>query len=465
MNSLRAIWNWLDERTGITDLVKPMLEHLVPPGSKWWYVFGSATLFAFIVQVVTGIALATVYTPSAGQAYASVKFITEVAPWGRLVRGMHYFGASGMIILAVIHMTRVFLMAAYKYPREVNWLSGVVLLALTVVMGFTGQLLRWDQNAIWTAVVGAAQAARLPVLGPWLVQGFLSGDTVSSATLGHFFALHVFILPGLLIAVVGLHLHLVLRNGISEPPRVGDPVDPRSCRANYDAMLKREGVPFWPNAAWRDLMFGFLVMTGIVVVAWMYGPPPAGGQPDPSILEAQPRPDWYLLWYFAVLALVPHHAEDFVIILAPVVAGLVLIVVPFISNRGERHWRKRPLAVISVLFAAMCIGALGRIGAQAKWTPDFEAKPVPPEIIGATTGPVNAGGVVFNTRGCLYCHAISGYGGTRGPDLTRVGDRLVRDQLVIRILNGGYDMPAYAKILTPAEMDDVVAFLQTRQEK
>ncbi|MCX7007511.1 MAG: cytochrome b N-terminal domain-containing protein, partial [Kiritimatiellaeota bacterium] len=170
MKHWQKILKWLDDRTGLGALVRPLLEHRVPPDAKWWYVFGSATLFAFLVQVSTGIALATNYAPTAGQAYDSLRYITEVAPFGRLLRGMHYFGASAMVLLVVIHMTRVFLMAAYKFPRELNWVSGVVLLGLTLLMGFSGQLLRWDENAVWSAVVGAAQAARAPVIGHWLAQ-------------------------------------------------------------------------------------------------------------------------------------------------------------------------------------------------------------------------------------------------------------------------------------------------------
>ena len=427
-------------------------------------MFGSATLLAFLIQVVSGIALATVYVPSSGEAFNALQYITQEAPWGNVVRGIHYFGASAMVFFVAVHMIRVYLTAAYKFPREMNWVSGVVLFGLTIVMGFTGQLMRWDQNAVWSAVVGAEQAARVPLIGEWLVNVFLSGSNIGTATLSHFFVLHVFVVPGLVIAIVGFHLYLVLRHGISEPPVAGHPVDPQNYRQSYEDMLHRIGVPFWPHAAWRDAVFGVVVLAVVVLLAAWVGPPLLDHPPDPSNIVANPRPDWYMLPYFALLAYLPHHAENYVIVLAPLLGSLILFAVPFISNRGERSWKRRPWAVPIVIFAVSCLGVLGWKGTYAPWSPDFNAKPIHDKIIGATDGPVHAGGVVFNTKGCLFCHTISGHGGQRGPDLTDVGDRLTRDQLVIRIMNGGYNMPAYSNNLTPEQLDSVVAFLQSRKE-
>jgi ubiquinol-cytochrome c reductase cytochrome b subunit len=459
---LRGSWNWLDDRLGISGLVGPAMKHLVPPGARWWYVFGSATLCAFIVQVVTGVALAFSYIPSTSQAYETLHFITDEAPFGRFLRGMHYFGASAMVLMIGAHAVQVFLFGSYKFPREMNWVTGVLLLAFTLLMGFTGQLLRWDQTAIWSVVVAAEQAGRVPLIGDWLAHFTLGGSTVGGATLSRFFAIHVFVVPACIFAFVGVHLMLVLRHGISEPPKPGKRVDPKTYRQEYESLMKKEGCPFWPDAAWRDVVFGVGTIAAIALLSLAFGPPELGKPPDPSIIAADPRPDWYLLWYFAVLALLPHGMENYFMVFGPLLAGVVLILLPFLSNRGERSPRRRPWAVASVVMIVTMIGSLWVAGVHSDWSPNFNARPLPPNVVGATSGPVFEGAKLFHSKGCLNCHLIDQYGGRRGPNLSAVAARLVRDQMILRIANGGVNMPAYASSLTPKEMDDLVAFLQTR---
>lgn len=465
MKIIDDLITWFDERTGLKQPFIDMVTHLVPPGSKWLYVFGTAILTSFIVQVVTGIALMTSYVPSAGDAYESIRYISTQAPFGRLLRGMHYFGASAMIVFAIIHMLRVYLTGSYKFPRELNWLTGVALLFFTLAMGFTGQILRWDQNSVWTVAVGAEQALRAPFVGKYLANILISGGMFGSATLSHFFVLHVFLLPGILIGAIGLHVFLVLRNGISEPPKVGEPVDPKTYKEKYKSMLERTGRPFWPDAAWRDIVFSTLVVLGIFALAVWIGPPNIEKPPDPSLVDAHPRPDWYLVWYFALLAFLPHRAEDAIIILFPLLLAVSLLAVPFLSNQGERSIRRRPWAVGIVVLALASFCALTYEGYKEPWTPKFSATPLTQEIIGATSGPVFDGGHVFNDKGCLYCHTIDGHGGKRGPDLTDVSNRLTHDQIVVRIVNGGYNMPAYAGNITPKELEDVTIFLESRKDK
>lgn len=460
--SLRRGVTWLEDRLGLWAMLRPMVEHLVPADARWWYVFGSATMAAFMIQVFSGVALAFSYVPSAAHAYDALQFISHEATFGRFMRGLHYYGASAMVLMVGIHMAQVFLFGSYKYPREMNWVTGSLLLGFTLVMGFTGQLLRWDQTGVWSVVVAAEQVGRTPLIGHWLARFTLGGETVGGATLSRFFAIHVFVMPALIFAFVGLHLLLVLRHGISEPPKPGHPVDPRTYRRDYEELLKRTGKPFWPDAAWRDVVFA-VAMTGVIaLLAIVFGPPELGKPPDPSIINADPRPDWYLLWYFAVLALLPHGTETYFMVFAPLVVGFLLILLPFVFPKGERSARRRPWAVALVILVCMMIGSLWVAGARANWSPNFHPGPLPVDAVGATSGPVAEGARLFHDRGCLNCHLIGPYGGRRGPDLTWIGTKLNRDQMILRIANGGVNMPAFAGSLTRQQMEELVDFLQTR---
>ena len=457
-------WRWLDDRLGLAELFGPAMKHLVPRDARWWYVFGSATLLAFIVQVVTGVALAFSYVSSASEAYETLQFITNEAPFGRFLRGMHYFGASAMVLMVGAHMAQTFLFGSYKFPREMNWVTGVLLLGFTLVMGFTGQLLRWDQTATWSVVIAAEQAGRVPLIGDFLAQFILGGTVIGGATLSRFFAIHVFIMPALIFLFIGFHLLLVLRHGIAEPPVAGRPVDPATYRAEYEELMHKTGHPFWPEGAWRDFVFGTGLIIVIALLAYFFGPPALDKPPDPSIIKADPRPDWYLLWYFALMALIPPQIEGYVMVFAPVLAGILLLITPLFRNRGERAPSRRPWAIAVVLLSVIMIGSLWIEGIKSPWSPNFDPGSLPEKVVGATNGPVFAGAKLFHDKGCLNCHLIHGYGGRRGPDLTYVGDKLSESDIVIRIVNGGVNMPAFGKMLTSEELAQITAFVQSRKQ-
>jgi ubiquinol-cytochrome c reductase cytochrome b subunit len=457
---VKTVLHWLDDRLGLSTSLKPIIEHPVPP-TGWDYTIGSAALIAFTVQVVTGVALAFSYVPTPDHAYESLVFITTGAVLGSVVRGIHFWGASAMVLLVSAHAAQVFLIGAFKFPREVNWLSGTMLLVFTFGMAFTGQLLRWNQDAYWAVVVGAAQAARAPLIGDWLTGVLFAGHSVGGATLTRFYATHVFMIPAIIFGLLGLHLYLVLRHGVSEPPVPGVRVDPKTYRKRYAELVHKIGVPFWPDAGWKDVVFALAVGSIVLVLAIWLGPPELGNKADPTVVQAYPRPDWYFLWYFALLALIPPNIEDLFIIGFPLLLGLLFLLLPFVAPTGERSPRRRPWAVGIVVVFGVSVAALVNIGSIAPWSPDLGNLSLPAQVTQSLSPTAAQGAAVFEQKGCINCHRIAGVGGQRGPDLTQVGARLSTDELTWRILNGGRNMPAYGSTLTPQDASNLVAFLSS----
>jgi quinol-cytochrome oxidoreductase complex cytochrome b subunit len=210
--------DWLEERSGLVGGLKYFLFRRVPSDTNWMQTLGSATLTAFIVQAVTGVILAMYYKPDPQNAYASIQHITNDVTLGWLVRGMHRWGASVFIILMFFHMARVFLFGAYKYPRELNWIIGVLILSLGLLEGFTGYLLPWDQTAYWATVVGININGTAPFLGPFIKQFLQGGAQIGTNTLPRFYAIHMLLVPGAIIGLITLHLYLVIRLGVTSPP-------------------------------------------------------------------------------------------------------------------------------------------------------------------------------------------------------------------------------------------------------
>jgi ubiquinol-cytochrome c reductase cytochrome b subunit len=368
-----------------------------------------------------------------------------------------------MIVMVGIHMIRVYITAAYKYPREMGWISGVLLLFMTIAMGFTGQLLRWDSNGVWSSVVAAEQVGRIPVIGKLAARLLLGGNTIGGHTLSRFYAYHVFIIPALLFVFVGFHLMLVIRNGISEPAKAGRPVDPKSYRQWYKEMLQKVGVPFWPYAAWRDILFGAGTIIAIISLALIYGPPELSQPPDPTFIHTVPKPDWYMLSIFSLFALMPPKIESVVIFLGPVLTVLILLSLPFLSNRGERSPLRRPWAVFGSICVIVFVFSLFLLGMQSPWSPDFNAKALTQREIHSGDTLVIRGAALLYQKGCLYCHRVEDQGGLKGPDLTTIDLRLSEEQMTLRIINGGSNMPAYGGLLKKDELSAIVAFLKSRK--
>lgn len=454
-----ALGQWFETRLGLRDTLVPVAVHPIPRGVGWLYVFGSATMTLLMLQLFTGIFLAMLYVPSADKAYESLEYLNYQQPMGWFLRAVHFYGSIGMVVMMLIHMSQVFLMGAYKYPRELTWIVGVFLFLFTMGMAFTGQVLRWDQDAYWGIGVGAAITGRIPWLGPDLVALLLGGPAIAAETLSRFFALHVFILPGLLLTFLGLHLYLVVKQGVSTPPTPGKSAEADD--ADYHDELER-GEPFFPGAVIKDAVFcGFSVIV-VVALAALLGPNGPNGPPDPTLLHTEPRPDPYFMWIFAVAALCPPAIEGPMLLgIIPFIL-LVLILIPVLGGKGERATSRRPVAVCVLLLVFTCLGVLTYLGYQSPWSPHMDAwsgAPIPVNIVQRLTPVELQGALVVQNKDCRNCHALEGVGGRRGPELDGVGTRLDYDELVRQVVQGGGNMPAFGKELRPAEIEAVVAFL------
>ena len=464
-----GVYDWIERRVQLEGFVKESALHPVPKSTaSWWYVFGSAATALLVLQVLTGILLALVYTPSAGEAYQSLNFLNNNLILGWFLRAMHGWGSDFMIAVVIVHMIQVFLFGAYKFPRELTWCLGVGLLFLTLGMGFTGQVLRYDQDAYWGLGIGASIASRVPVIGPYAVNALLGGPIIGGATLTRFYALHVFVIPSLLAAFSGLHVWLVLKLGINEWPMPGRIVRRSTYVHEYNELAHKDGIAFVPGAVWKDLFFSAAIYGAVALCAVIFGPFGPGGQPDPTIIQVAPKPDYFFLWIYSILSYLPNNLETPFLLIAPPIAIGVLIALPFVAGEGEKHWSRRPVAVLTLITMAIGLAILNHLGTYEPWSPHMTAwsgAALPADKIHAEMPLQRQGAIVFQGKQCRNCHEVGGDGGQRGPALDAVATRLTYDQLVRQVLQGGGNMPAYGKNLSPAETTALVAFLETMHPK
>ena len=463
---LTPLFDWFDQRLQLAAPVAEAAAHPIPPKTaSWFYVFGSAALTLLILQVVTGILLALVYVPSAGEAWNSLNVLNHQVALGWFLRAMHGWGSNFMIAIVLVHMMQVFLFGAYKYPRELTWTIGVFLLLMTLGMAFSGQVLRFDQDAYWGLGIGASICSRVPVVGAPLVHLLLGGPIIGGATLSRFFAIHVFVIPAVLLAFVGLHVWMVLKLGVNEWPMPGRVIRRSTYLAEYHQMTSKIGVPFVPAAVWKDMVFSGGVVAAVAIFAVVFGPFGPSGPPDPTIIQTAPKPDFFFLWLYAVLSYLPPSLETPFVLIAPVIGIAILVAVPFVSGEGEKSWHRRPAAILILVMMVASLAVLTRLGTHTPWSPVMSAwsggPPVPARYTQRASPLERQGAVVFQVKQCRNCHSIAGYGGQRGPTLDAVATRLTEDQLIRQVLQGGGNMPAYGKNLSPAEVTALVAFLET----
>ncbi len=453
---------FINDRTGAGKALDYFLNRKIPPGVKWPYTLGSATTTAFVVLLITGMLLTTHYQPSPETAYGSVKFIYDHVIFGSFIHNLHFWAASAMVVLVALHMTRVFYFGAYKYPREMTWITGSILLVVTLAFAFSGYLLPWDQKAYWTTVLLSRMAGTAPFVGGWATTLVQDGQNIGAFTVTQLFAFHVILLPVLTVAAIGVHMFLVIRHGISNPPRRADEpyaeaADPTSAyREFYDAK-KAAGKPFFHN-----VLDDAIVSLGLVLVLCalaIYVPHPLEQPANPIGVGFAPRPEWYFLWLFQLLRLFPGKLEPVGVLGVPLVLVLLLMGLPFLDRGPRRHPMSRPVTV--------GVWTLG--GIAVLWLTVLGAGEKPPSASGGAlvksglSAQALAGEKVFQTYSCTTCHKINGVGGDMGPDLTHVGSRhnlafftkLVRNP---QSEEPGSPMPPFTQI-PEAQYKNLVQFL------
>lgn len=430
------IYDWLDSRLNLKPVERTLLEEPIPGGASWIYVFGSVTLFLFLLQAITGMFLAVYYAPTPDHAYDSIRFIETEVLFGAFVRGLHHWGASAMVVAIGLHMLQAFLYGAYKPPREVMWMAGVVLFLLVMAFAFTGYLLPWDQTAYWATQVGINMVGTIPVIGDFLMRVMRGGETLGALTLSRFFAVHVLFLPGLLVTLIGLHLFILRRVGPAGP------------WTDERASLGSE--TFYPRQVYMDAV----VILGVFVVvaaAALAIPFPLTDKADPSDTSFVPVPEWYFLFYYELLKYVHGPLEPVATWILPMVVILILFLWPFIDRNPARHPIRRPVALGSgVVFLVVVLSLLAISIKNLYAVPRVDPA-------------VARGKQLYAQFGCAGCHRIHGEGGAVAPDLSFVGDvRPEREWHVKHFkepqsVSPGSFMPKFP--LTDQQLNDLTSYM------
>jgi ubiquinol-cytochrome c reductase cytochrome b subunit len=430
------LYEWLDSRLRLKPVERTLLDEPIPGGASWIYVFGSVTLFLFMLQAVTGMFLAIYYAPTPDHAYDSVTFIESDVLFGWFVRGLHHWGASAMVVAIGLHMLQTFLYGAYKPPREVMWMVGVVLFLLVLSFAFTGYLLPWDQNAYWATQIGINMVGTIPVIGDTLVRVLRGGESLGALTLSRFFAVHVLFLPAVIAVGIGLHLFILRR------------VEPAGPWSEERAALGSE--TFYPRQVFMDAV---AILAAYVAVVGLAGTIsfPLADKADPSDTTFVPVPEWYFLFYYQLLKYVHGPLEPLATWVLPAVFFLVLLFWPFIDRNPARHPIARPAALATGAVFLVIVFSL--LGLSIR---DLYAVPrVDPAIA--------RGKALYARFGCSGCHRIHGEGAAVAPDLSYVGDTRPDRDWHIRhfrdpqsVLPGSF-MPKFP--LTDQELHDLTSFM------
>ena len=430
----------------------------LPGGSRWAAAFGSLLLFTFVLQVVTGILLTMNYAPSAETAWPSVNFIQEEVPFGKFIRAMHHWGSSAMVILLLVHLVQVYVWGAYKKPRELTWMVGVLLLFCTLGLSFTGYLLPWDQKSYWATKVGLSIASTTPVVGDDLKTLLQGGSQLGNLTLTRFFTIHTFLLPGMVIFLVVIHLYLFRIHGVTPP------------WWESEAQLKAEEEPFWPKQVLKDgvLALSFLLGLGL----WAYfRPAPLEAQADPS-QPYEARPEWYFMFLFQLLRYFHGPFEIVGTFVLPTVFCLVLLIWPFLDRSPHRDPRRRPVAMglLAVSTASLIGLTIFAIATDVRMQEPTQAAARKPDPPGEPAGPLQRADVaLLYTTNCANCHGVDGSGNQIRagmptiPDFTRMAWQIEQTDLEItHFIRDGKEplMPAYRDKLAQQKILALTIFVR-----
>jgi ubiquinol-cytochrome c reductase cytochrome b subunit len=440
------IREWLDGRTGLETAVRAFLYERIPGSAGWPHVLGSVAAFAFLVQALTGILLALNYAPTPGDAYNSLQYIIREVTLGRFVRGLHHWGATVMIVAVVLHMGQVFLFGAYRKPREATWTAGVFLLLITLGFGLTGYLLPWDNRAYWGTVVTTRIAHRAPLAGGYLDRLLGSESGIGVVTFARFYGLHTLLLPALAAGLIGFHVYLVRRHGIAPAP--GDTRPQKS---------------FFPEQAARDMIAMFSALAILFAMAG-FAAPPLERLADPADSSAVPRPDWYFLFLFQMLKLLPGWLEPLGSIVFPGVVVAALLLVPFLDRTRPAAPRRRT-AAMAVAGAAAVAWTLLTAAAivTAPRPPASRPQPAPVARDWRTLAPAELAGVaLFRQQECGVCHNLAGGPQKVGPSLSDVRQRRSAEWMIAHFRNPSQVRPGSIMPPVPVsntELNALSAFL------
>ena len=447
---MSRIRSFLSNRLGWPQYLKPFMVKPLPEGVPWTTTFGSILALLFVIEALTGMCLAFYYNPSPDLAYQAVDFIMNDVFLGRILRGIHHFGASAMVILVCCHLATCFYYGAFKPPRELTWILGVCLFLLTLGFGFTGYLLPWDQKAYWATVVGTNIPRDIPLIGKFITRILLGGDSVSGLTLTRFYAIHTLILPALTAACIGIHIYLVRIHGISENERFAATASPASEASAYR---------FFPeHLARASVAFGAVFFVILLLAVFAEIPQQeVTGTVDPSYL---PRPEWYYMWLFQLLTFFSGRTEIIGSLVIPFLLVTLLFGLPFLRRSSLKHPFDRPVEIAVGVACVVGIVYLSVSGITNS-RPYGETIRLPERTLSSTQ---TAGLRVFVERECAYCHRIMGGDGRNtGPDLSNVIargrtkrwlDSYMRDPQAVSTWS---IMPKYD--LSRKELDDLTEFI------